>query len=136
MTPPRKIATRQLYDGAAYQVLAYARSHAACQVTSYLNGLEVRDRKRITALLKRTAQHGPPRNDQKCHKVAGEDLWEFKASQQRIFWCYDPARRERIILLHGFTKKDPRTPRQELEAGRRAYHEVHEALSRKRGRKK
>ena len=136
MTPPRKIATRQLYDGAAYQVLAYARSYAACQVTSYLNRLEDRDRKRITALLKRTAQHGPPRNDQKCHKVAGEGFWELKAYQQRIFWCYDPAGGKRIILLHGFTKKAPRTPVRELEAGRQAYREIHEALSRKRGRKK
>ena len=136
MTLRRKIATRQLCDGAAYKVLAYARSDAACQVTAYLNGLGDRDRKRITALLKRTAQHGPPRNQQKCLKVADEDFWELKAHQQRIFWCYDPMRRKRIILLHGFTKKSNQTPIRELEAGRNAYREVQDEFSLKRGRKK
>ena len=132
----RRIATRQLCEGAAYSVLAYARSDATCQVTAYFDGLEDRDRKRVTALLVRIAEHGPPRNEQKCHKLAGEDFWEFKAHQQRIFWCYDPGRRKRIILLHGFTKKATQTPRRELEAGRQAYREVQEEFSLRRGRKK
>ena len=136
MARPRKIGTRQLYEGAAFNVVAYARSDAACQVTAYLDGLEDRDRKRITALLKRTAEHGQLRNEDKCRKVAGESFWEFKAPQQRIFWCYDPGQRKRIILLRGFTKKSTQTPRRELEAGRQAYREVQEAFSLRRGRKR
>ncbi len=84
----------------------------------------------------RTAEHSPPRNEQRCHKVAGEGFWEFKAPQQRIFWCYDPGQRKRIILLHGFTKKSTQTPRRELDAGRRAYREIQEAFSLRRGRKR
>ena len=61
--------------------------------------------------------------------MAGEDFWEFKASQQRIFWCYDPGRRRRIVLLHGFTKKTAQTPRNQLEAGRHAYRELQQELS-------
>ena len=136
MTRPRKIGTRLLYAGAAFHVVAYARSDAACQVTAYLDGLEDRDRKRIAALLMRTAEHGQQRNEDKCRKLGGEDFWEFKAHQQRIFWCYDPGQRKRIILLHGFTKKSTQTPRRELEAGRQACREVQEAFSLRRGRKR
>ena len=77
----------------------------------------------MTALLTRVAHHGPPRNREKCQKMAGEAFWEFKASQQRIFWCYHPRRRRQIVLLHGFTKKTAQTPMNQLEAGRHAYRE-------------
>ena len=86
-------------------------------------------RKKMTALLMRAAHHGPPRNREKCQKMAGEDFWEFKASQQRIFWCYDARRRKRIVLLHGFTKKTSQTSNNQLDAGRRAYREVQRELS-------
>ena len=61
--------------------------------------------------------------------MAGEGFWEFKASQQRIFWCYDPGRRKRIVLLYGFTKKTAQTPTKQLEAGRHAYREARHELS-------
>ena len=63
--------------------------------------------------------------------MAGEDFWEFKASQQRIFWCYAPKARRRIILLHGFTKKTAQAPRNQLETGRQTYREVQQELSAK-----
>ena len=71
-----------------------------------------------------SADLGPPRNHEKCRKLKGESFWEFKAGQQRIFWCYDPVGTRRIILLHGFTKKTKKTPSQALDAGREAYREV------------
>ena len=117
---------KQLYGGSLFAVLAIARSDGSCQVEAYLDRLEERDRKRVAALLKRSADHGPPRNQEKCRKVEG--FWEFKAGQQRIFWCYDPVQRKRIILLHGFTKKTKQTPRQELRAGKQAYRAVQQEL--------
>ena len=83
----------------------------------------------MIALLTRTAHHGPPRNREKCQKMVGEDFWEFKASQQRILWCYAPKGRRRIILLHGFTKKTAQTPRNHLETGRHTYREVQQEMS-------
>ena len=80
-------------------------------------------------MLRYAAHQGPPRNREKCQKMAGEDFWEFKASQQRIFWCYDAVRRKRIVLLHGFTKKTAHTPKKQLEAGRRAYREAQQELT-------
>ena len=117
---------RPLLRGTAYNVFAYARSDADCQVTTYLARLEERDRKRVTALLTRVAHHGAPRNLEKSRKVAGEDFWEFKAQQQRIFWCYAIGRR--IVLLHGFSKKTRQTPSREVEAGRLAYRQARQEL--------
>lgn len=118
-----------LWDESTYEIDAYATSRDRCQITTFLESLSERDRKKMTALLTRAAHHGPPRNREKCQKMAGEDFWEFKASQQRIFWCYDPGRRRRIVLLHGFTKKTAQTPRNQLEAGRHAYRELQQELS-------
>ena len=115
---------KQLYAGSTYEVLAYARRDATCQVEAYLDALDQRDRKRIAALLSWSGDRGPPRNQEKCRKLKRESFWEFKAGQQRIFWCYDPVQRRRIILLYGFTKKTNKTPNQALQAGRQAYRDM------------
>ncbi|MDE0177612.1 MAG: type II toxin-antitoxin system RelE/ParE family toxin [Gammaproteobacteria bacterium] len=120
---------RSLWPGSAYEIYAYATDRYRCQIEEFLTNLSKRDQKKMTALLTRAAHHGPPRNREKCQKMVGEDFWEFKPSdQQRVFWCYDPGKRKRIVLLHGFTKKSGRTPKNELEAGRSAYREYLQEL--------
>ena len=81
------------------------------------------------------ADQGPPRNHEQCRKVAGEGFWELKTYQQRIFWCYDPTKRRRIILLRGFAKKSAQTPKKELVAGRQAYRAAQQEFSLVRGSK-
>ena len=120
---------RPVLSGPAFGVSAYARDDDSCQVAAHLDGLGARDRKRVAALLKRMADQGPPRNHEQCRKVAGEGFWELKAYQQRIFWCYDPMKRRRIILLRGFAKKSAQTPKKELVAGRQAYRAAQQELS-------
>lgn len=115
---------RPVLAGTAFEVCAYARNEDSCQVVAHLDGLGDRDRKRVAALLKRMADQGPPHNYEQCRKVAGEGFWELKAYQQRVFWCYDPRKRRRIILLRGFVKKSVQTPKKELAAGRQAYREA------------
>ena len=117
---------RPLFSGTTYDIFAYARSDTDCQVTTYLQSLEERDRKSVTALLTHVANQGPPRNQEKSRKIAGEDFWEFKARQQRIFWCYIIGRK--IVLLHGFTKKTEKTPTREVKAGRLAYRQARQEL--------
>ena len=121
---------RPLLSGPAFEVSAYARDDDSCQVAAHLDGLGARDRKRVAALLKRMADQGPPRNHEQCRKVAGEAFWELKAYQQRIFWCYDPTRRDdELSMLRGFAKKSARTPKKELVAGRQAYRAAQQDLS-------
>lgn len=116
---------RQVHAGAAYAVFVYESSNGKCQVEEYLDQLQSRDRKRITALLLRSAARGPPRNTEKSAAI--EDFFEFKAHQVRIFWCY--ATGKRIVLFHGFTKKSRKTPENELETGRRLCHEVRDDIA-------
>lgn len=120
------------YAGARYLVLAYAPSDRAGHVKAYLNSLSERERKRVAALIERSAEHGPPRSKERCRKVAGEDFWEFKAYQQRIFWCYGKERQ--IVLLHGFTKQDDRTPKAQLTVGRRRCRQFHDEMENKHER--
>lgn len=115
-----------MYTGGKYVVLAYSANDGAGQVTTYIERLDERDRKRVAALLSYAAEHGPPRNREKCRKLAGEDFWEFKAFQQRIFWCY--GMKQQIVLLHGFTKKASQTPKAQLDVGRRRYRQVRDEL--------
>lgn len=118
---------RPLSRGSAFEVLAYAASSANCQVEAYFDGLDERNRKRVLALLDRAAKAGPPWNQEKCRRVEGERFWEFKAYQERIFWCYGPDRQ--IVLLYGFTKKSNKTPKRELDTGRQAYDGAQQELS-------
>ena len=122
---------RLLHDGSAFKVLAYARTSDTSQVETYLEGLIERERKRMTALLGRMAQYGAPRNREKSAAVASEDFFEFKAYQQRIFWCYAPGKR--VILFYGFTKKSNETPKNAIDAGRRIREEVREATRNLKG---
>lgn len=115
---------RQIHAGAAYAIFAYEASNGRCQVEEYLDQLELRDQKRVTALLLRAAASGPPRNTEKSAAI--EDFFEFKAHQVRIFWCYAPGKR--IVLFHGFTKKSRKTPANELETGRRLSQEVRDDI--------
>ena len=101
---------------------AHVRGSGACPAGEYLDRLDERQRKRIGAILRRTADHGPPKNPELCAPLAGEDFLEFKAHRVRIFWRY--ARDRRIVLFHGFTKKSRRTPKNELAIGRRRSREA------------
>lgn len=125
-----------LWDNSTYEICAYAANRDRCQITTFLKSVSERERKKMTALLMRAAHHGPPRNRQKCQKMMGEDFWEFKAAQQRIFWCYDPGKRNRIVLLHGFIKKTAQTPKNQLEAGRQVYRKARNELGVTRKEKK
>lgn len=80
-----------------------------CPVRAFIEGLQPRDRKRLVALLDFSANHGPPRNPEKCKKIEGTDaLFEFKSFQDRVPWFYDGKEsdgRGRIVMTHGFKKK-------------------------------
>lgn len=119
---------REVRRGQRFTLLVYVRDNGACPVAEYLDELPTRERKRIDGLLERAAEYGPPRNREQNAPLTGEDFFEFKAYQIRIFWRYASGRR--IVLFHGFTKKSGRTPRRELTTGRQRWQETVEELGR------
>ncbi|MCY3655564.1 MAG: hypothetical protein OXG95_03000 [Chloroflexi bacterium] len=62
-----------------------------------MDELTERERKRIDGLLERAAEHGPPRNREQNAALTGEDFFEFKAFQIRIFWRYASGRPDRAL---------------------------------------
>lgn len=63
------------------------------------------------------ADHGPPKNKEKCRSL-GNDIWELKGKNGiRVLWFWDEGRI--IVCTHGFVKKQRRTPRREIEKARK-----------------
>lgn len=82
----------------------------------FVNSLEDSEKKKVFALIERTAEEGPPTNEEKFKKVEGEKFFEFKTHQARILCVFEEG--GKIILLNGFKKKQRRTPKAEIEKAR------------------
>ena len=82
----------------------------------FVDSLEGSEKKKVFALIERTAEEGPPLNEEKFKKVEGEKFFEFKTRQARILCAFGKDRK--IILLNGFKKQKRRMPRAELERAR------------------
>ena len=103
-----------LLDGPGAQIVAFVEGGQRCQVIGFLEKLERKRPKafaKIQALLDRVANVGPQgiKNREKV-KPLGDGLYELKAHQVRIFWCYGPSSDEqrRVVLLYGVIKKKNR----------------------------
>jgi hypothetical protein len=85
----------------AWTIYALAEGNR-CWALGYIEGLQEPDRKKIVALLDRTAEFGPPQNLEKFRAVKG-DLMEFKSFQDRLFCFFDGPRV--LVLTHGVRKQ-------------------------------
>ncbi|HPT47612.1 MAG TPA: type II toxin-antitoxin system RelE/ParE family toxin [Candidatus Rifleibacterium sp.] len=78
------------------------------------------DLKQMLRLMNRSAESGPPRNEEMT-KMLDDGIFEFKADSIRVLWFYYKGK---IICTHGFLKKSQKTPKREIERAkktRRAY---------------
>jgi phage-related protein len=106
------ILTTEIVIQGRMTVLAVVRN-GTCLAVDYLKSLQDPQRKKVLALLSRTASRGsPPPNREKFDKLEGP-LNEFKSFQVRFPCFYDGP--GRIVITHGFTKKRNRTPKEEIE---------------------
>jgi phage-related protein len=108
-----------IYRGAIFEVYAWSIG-SSCEVFEFIKRLEResnRDAERLVYLIKKTADHGPIRNEEQCRSLEGkhgEGLFEFKAPRgARILWFYDQGKI--IVCAHGFVKKGTDTPRREID---------------------
>jgi phage-related protein len=84
----------------------------SCPTREYLEALTETDRKKVWALLQRTSQYGPPRNDQKFKKLIGP-IMEFKSYQDRLLCFFAGPRR--IVITHGCKKKRDRASPEDIK---------------------
>jgi len=109
------IDTEKLYAGRRFDIYAI-RNKGVSIVQDFIEGLGESDKTKILALLKRAADHGPPRNKEKFKRI-GSDIFEFKSYQVRILCAFDKG--SIIILTHGFIKKRDKTPGREIEKAKK-----------------
>lgn len=109
----------RLRQGIRFSIFAWGDENS-CELLEFLEKLEEdtnSDATRLSYLISRTAEYGPPRNEQQCRALEGrhaEGLFEFKApGGARILWFYDANRI--IICTHGFVKKGTNTPRGQID---------------------
>ena len=96
-------------------------------VREWLLGLRQEDKKAIGEDIK-TVQFGWPLGMPLVEKLE-RDIWEVRTDlEQRISRVLFTVHRGMIVLLHGFIKKTPKTPPQDLALARRRLRELREAL--------
>jgi len=86
-----------------------------CPAQEFIDTLQKKDQKKVSALLTRLADYGMLGNEEKFRKLEGKaaDIWELKSFQVRILCFFD---KERLLLLtHGFIKKSRGTPVSEID---------------------
>jgi len=75
---------------------------------------------KLLARLQRTADHGPPRNQEQCRQLNGdrpeETVYEFKTKKLRLFWFYDENRL--ILCANGIVKGTAKEQKQAIATAR------------------
>jgi phage-related protein len=105
-----------LHAGAKFDIYAWG-DEQHCDTLEFLEQLEKdsnSDANRLLYLITRTANHGPPNNEQQSRSL-GDSIFKFKApNTARLLWFYDANRI--IICTHGFSGKrgKGKTPRKEI----------------------
>ncbi|AEB10083.1 type II toxin-antitoxin system RelE/ParE family toxin [Desulfobacca acetoxidans] len=100
------------------RIILFAINENSCPAEDFLeNELSKAERAKIAAIIKRYAEFGKINNRKQFKKIEGEDFWEFKSFQIRIF-CYFKTE-GRVVLTHGCKKKDQKLRRAEIERMKR-----------------
>lgn len=96
----------QWNDGNKFEVCALVGSDGPSHVKRFLTSLDDgREAAKMLKLIERFADRGRIYNKKKCRAIKGEkNLYEFKEGRLRIMFFYDPYKRRRVILTHGFLK--------------------------------
>ena len=106
------------------EVRFYVTKRGAEPARTWLRGLSPADRKTIGEDIK-TVQYGWPLGMPLVRKFTS-GLWEIRSDVEngiaRTFFTVAGAD---IVLLHGFIKKSPSTPKHESETARKRMKEVH-----------
>lgn len=100
-----------IYEGEKFTVEVAARSNGAMPAYDFMNKLPDRDQTKVMAIVTRLADIGHIRNKEKF-KCIGNNLYEIKSFQIRIFCCF--AKGRLIILISGYIKKSNKLKKTEI----------------------
>ena len=109
-----QITRSLLFPGAKFQLFEIVVDGRHL-VQEFVDGLSESEQKKLVALLRRTADHGPPNNTEQFKKLA-DDLFEFKSFQVRIFCAFRG--KSILVLTHGIKKKKDKHSKQDMDKAR------------------
>lgn len=92
------------------------RADGSCPAKEYFDKLFRRskiDWEKIIRPINRLADFGEVSNREHFKKIEGTDFWEFKSFQIRMPCFFLPGRR--VIITHGFSKKEDRIRKTQLD---------------------
>jgi phage-related protein len=116
------VARRVAYRGAKFTVAFAAGKSGACPAGQFFDALDLLDKAKLMALFRVAGDHGKFHNPEKFGDLGG-GLFEFKSFQIRMPFAYAKNERGVIVVTHGFLKKKPRTPKEEIARAWRIYEE-------------
>lgn len=116
------MARIEAYRGDRF-LIAFAQERSGeCPGSEFFAALSLLDKAKMMALFKLAAEHGKFSNPEKFGDL-GDGLWEFKSHQIRMPYAFSRRERGLIVISHGFIKKGPKTPREEIKRARRILDE-------------
>ena len=93
-----------------WTITYYETANGKSQVAEYLDGLDGDEASAVTFDIDLLAEFGIDLGMPYVSHIDGE-LWELRSRRQQVHRIlYFAASRQRMVLLHAFTKKTPRTP--------------------------
>lgn len=103
----------------AYSVEYYKDGRDRLPAFDYIEGLPKKDKAKVYSFIKLLSERGGYLDEPYAKKVEGtkfrELIVDFARNRHRVF--YFTTRGQRIILLHAFFKKTPKTPPSEIARG-------------------
>ncbi len=112
---------REFYAGTWGSITLATQQDGTSIFDNFIEELNVAEQTKLLALLKRAADMGPRNiNDGEKFKKLEGDLFEFKSFQTRVPCFYDG---RKIVLTHGYKKKQDKTPRREIDRALRIKQE-------------
>jgi phage-related protein len=109
-----------------WRVESYRDQRGRSPVQEFIDHLDAKMHARVLRSVDMLKEYGPRLPMPYARPVTGEHFWELRVQSGnnivRIFYFAYSGRE--ITLLHGFVKKDRKTPRAELEIARRRHTEI------------
>jgi phage-related protein len=103
------------YPKAPWQIQFYERDDGGCPVEEFLNELDRPPRAKVLALIQLLAEQGPTLPFPYSSQVRGR-IRELRTQygRENLRVLYFGASAREWVLLHGFTKRTPKTPERDI----------------------
>ena len=112
-----------MQSGHGWSLEFYVDERGKSPVEEFLDSLDAKTRARFGWSMEQLRVRNVQAREPLVRHLEG-DLWELREESRtniyRVVYFFFTGRR--IVFLHGFQKKSPRTPRAELETAHRRYH--------------